>query len=276
MPTPSSVQIGAYRFDLAQNGHAVKDVDLGPTGEVSFPWNDWGDGLAPVEVGVNHVQGRSWYTSARGVDAAFPGQLVIQPQATTVSVASGQPALAAPFKQVDFAISGSINTYLVQAGTTVHRLNASTEWTSVVSLNGANAADAIVHGTLLGVAYASGYKHTSDGTTWTTVASTNALTDRFGVLAENVWRAERPNLLYSALGLTGTWSSSYTVGDSSYSVNSITGLEQVLMAGKEDGIYSIDNEGSVVQFTPELRSQADTNFASVSAATTFNGDFYFR
>ena len=274
MPLQTSIAIGAYRFDLhPKEGHTVQDVDLGPSGEVDFTMDDWAQGLNAADEGVNYVKGK--YTSGTGVDAAFPKQLILQPQATTISVASGQPALGAAFKQVDFTGGGTTNTYLIQAGTTVHALNGSQQWTAVASLNGNNATDAVTHGGNIIVAFSFGHKYTATGSgAWTSVPST--VTDRVGVLGQNIWRADRPNELYSASAINGTWSSAYTVSDSQFAINSLTGLEQVLMIGKEDGIYTIDQEGVVTPFTPELRPQYDTNFASVSAAVTFNGDYYFR
>lgn len=275
MPVPArTLRIGSYGFDLAEkNAHSVAEVDLGPTGEVQFSLPDWARGLQTVEQGLNWDKSPS-YVSARGCDAAFPGQIILQPQAVTIAVASGQPAIpTAPVKQVDFTVSGTTNTYL-GAGRYVYRLDSNNQWTQVLDLGaGISVADMVVHGGKLVVAYSTGYRHTTDGTTWTNVATA---ADRFGVLGQNVWRAVRPNSLYSASDVTSSWSSAYTVADSSFNVNSIVGLEQLLMVGKEDGIYSIDSEGVVTPFTPELRVYANSNFASVRAATTFNQDYYFR
>lgn len=273
MPTPRNVKIGNYYFDITE--HKADSIDLSPSGEVQFTTDDWSGGLADVETGPNWSPGSKKYVSARGADAAFPQQIILQPQAVTVSVASGQPALGAVIKQVDFTGGGTTNTYLVQTGTTIHALNGSQQWTAVASMNGNNATDAVVHGGAISVAFSHGHKYATTGSgAWTSVPST--ITDRLGVLGQNIWRSDSPNTLYSASAINGTWSSAYTVADSQFNVNSITGLEQVLMIGKEDGIYSIDAEGVVVPFTPELRAQADTNFASVKAACTFNGDYYFR
>lgn len=273
MPTPRAVKIGNYYFDAVE--HAIDSIDLSPSGEAQFTTDDWSGGLATVDVGPNWSQGSKRYVSARGADAAFPQQIVLQPQAVTVSVASGQPAIGAPIKQVDFTGGGTLNTYLVQSGTTVHALNGSQQWTAVASMNGNTATDAVVHGQNIVVAFTHGHKYAATGSgAWTSVAST--ATSRLAVLGQNIWRSASPNSLYSATAINGTWSSAYTVADTQFQVNSIGDLEQVLMVGKEDGIYSIDAEGVVVRFTPELRPQYNAVFASVSAVTTFNGDYYFR
>lgn len=272
MTVPAAVKIGNYYFDISE--HTADSIDLSPAGEVQFTTDDWREGLATIDTGMNWKSGSTRYVSAKGADGAFPQQIILQPEAVTVSVASGQTALAAPLKQLDFSVSGSTNTYLIQSGTTVHKLNGSNQWTACASMNGNNATDAVVHGGLLSVAFSAGHKYTSDGVTFTSVPST--ATDRLGVLGQNIWRAVRPNSLYSASAINGTWSSAYTVADSSFNVNSVVGHEQILMVGKEDGVYSIDSEGVVIPFTPELRTQANTAFASVKGAVTFNGDYYFR
>ena len=277
MAKPSSIAIGGYRFDLVgDKGHEVSDEDLSPGGPVSFSMDDWGGGLLRAEQGERANSG-SQYLSSRGVDAAFPHQLLIQPRAVTIPVASGQTAFgSAPLKQVDFTpTNAALNTYLITSGGRyAYKLDANAEWTVIRDLGaGFAAADIHVHGGRLGIAYTSGFQHAADDTSWTT--DTNDA-DRFGTLGANLWRAIRPNSLYSATAFNGTWSAAYTVADSTYNVNSLVGVEQLILVGKEDGIYTIDAEGTVIPFTPELRTQANASFASLRAAVTFNGDYYFR
>ena len=276
MAKPSSVAIGGYRFDLVgDKGHEVSDEDLSPGGPVSFSTDDWGGGLLRAEQGERAAEKQ--YLSARGAAAAFPHQIIIQPRAVTIPVASGQTAFgSAPLKQADFTPSGgSLNTYLItNAGRYVYRLTGSAEWTVARDLGGGLAAtDIHVHGARLGIAYTSGFQHTTDDSSWTT-DTTDA--DRFASLGANLWRAIRPNSVYSATAFNGTWSAAYTVADSTYNINSMVGVEQLLLIGKEDGVYTIDAEGTIVPMTPELRTQANANFASLRAAVTFNGDYYFR
>src|SRR5688572_9351838 len=96
-----SLKIGANTFVMPDvpGAHTVEDQKLGPSGPVSFTARSL-DGMLGVEEGIQFNPKR--YLSARGADAAFPGQVLIQPQATTVSVGSGQLALVAPLKSVDF------------------------------------------------------------------------------------------------------------------------------------------------------------------------------
>jgi hypothetical protein len=273
VPLPRSVKIGNFYFDISE--HQIDSIDLSPAGEVEFTTDDWSGGMLTVEDGLTHKNGSNKYVSVRGADAAFPQQIVLQPQAVTVAVASGQPTLSAPIKQVDFTGGGTTNTYLIQTGTSVHALNGSQQWTAVASMNGNNATDAVVHGGAISVAFSAGHKYATTGSgAWTSVPST--ATDRLGVLGQNIWRAVRPNTLYSASAINGTWSSAYTVADSQFNINSVGNLEQVIMVGKEDGVYTIDAEGVVTELTKELRPQANTSFASVKGWVAFNGDYYFR
>ena len=276
MAKPSSIAIGGYRFDMVgDKGHEVLDEDLSQGGPVSFSTEDWGKGLLTAENGDEHT-GTPQYLSARGVDAAFPHQLIIQPRAVTVAVANGQTAIgSAPLKQVDFTPSGgSLNTYMItSSGRYVYKLSNG-EWTVTRDLGvGLGATDIHVHGARLGIAYSSGFQHTADDSSWTT---DNTDADRFGTLGATIWRVIRPNSAYSSTAFNGSWTTAYSIADSTYNINSIVGVEQLLLIGKEDGIYTLDAEGTVVPFTPELRPQANTNFAALRAAITFNGDYYFR
>lgn len=269
------LKVGANTFlvpDVA-NAHTVEDHKLGPAGPVEFTMKTW-DGLLGVEEGIGFNPSR--YLSSRGGDGAFPGQVLIQPQATTVSVGSGQVALGSILKQLDFTTGGVTRAYAVGSYNTIHRTNTDTPpvWQSVGSLGGEQASDLVLFGSSIGVAHGSGFKHSSDGATWS--ADTDDA-DAFGVLGNTLYRVDRPNTIYAGSGGSfGTaWDSGSVAGDTNFDINSLTGLEQVLMIGREDGIYSIDADGTVAPFTPELRVIADGVFASVGRATVFNGDYYF-
>src|SRR5688572_9265469 len=93
------LRLGSNTFAMpdVQGAHTVQDEKLGPSGPVSFTWNGSG-GLLRIEEGISFQQ--NGYLSAKGADAAFPGYVFVQPQATTVSVGSGQLALVPALKQV--------------------------------------------------------------------------------------------------------------------------------------------------------------------------------
>ena len=273
MAVPSSfIKIGNYRFDLAEkNAHSVVDTDYSPGGAAEFTKDDFSGGMLSADQGI-YEQATPQYVSSRGVDAAFAHQLILQPAATTVTNA-GTAFPGDPIRQVDFTPTGGSNTaFLIVAGRIVYRYSAGT-WIDARDLGAFTASDIVVHGGNLGIAYTSGHQYSSDATNWTT---DNADADRLGVLGQNLWKAIRPNSIYSATAFGGTWSAAYTVADSSYNINSLTGVEQLLMIGKEDGLYTVDAEGTIIPLTPELRPQANANFASLRAVTTFNNDFYFR
>jgi hypothetical protein len=216
------------------------------------------------------------YITSKGADAAFPGQVICQPQATTISVGSG-PALGSVLKQVDFTASGgNINTFLVENQRYQHKLSGANTWTQAVDLgSGQVGKDGIVHGGFVAIGYGSGGQvYSADGASFTVATANKA--DAYGALNANIYRAVRPNTVYAATAINGTWDSGSSIADASFNINSLNGIEQILMIGKEDGVYSIDSEGLVVPFTPELRIQANANFASVRANESFNGDYYFR
>ena len=286
---PAELRIGDLALEV-EPSHLIEEEALGPTGPLSLDIGDWAGGLLLVEQG-DKWQNTPQYLSAR-LDAAFPGQVICLPQANTVSVASGQTlgnfAGGMPVKQIDFTPSGgSANAFMVMqdnvpsAGRYVWRLSGSDPtapgfgWTQADDLGGGNRGfDIAVSDNRIGVAAGTFYRHSADGAAWTNVATGAHV---FAQLGPQLWRGVRPNLLYSTLGgFTGTWSSSNSVGDASYDLNSLVGVEQLLMAGKKDGAYTLDGQGASIQMTPETRLMAFADMASIRAATTFNGDYYFK
>lgn len=272
-----NLKIGANTFVVpnVKGAHTVEDQKLGPSGPVEFTWkNPAAEGLLGIEEGIEFVPNK--YLSSKGADAAFPGQVLIQPQATTVSVGSGQVALGAPIKQIDATFGGVTRAYLVGSYNTIHRTNTDTPpvWTAVGSLGGEPAGDIALFGSSIAVAHGSGYKQSSDGATWT--ADTDDA-DRLGVLGDTLYRVDLPNVIYAGTGgsLGTAWDSGSSIGDSSWNINSLAAVEQVLLIGKEDGVYSIEEDGTVVPFTPELRTIADSVFASTARVAVFNSDYYF-
>ena len=272
-----NLRMGSYTFIVpdTQGAHTVQDQKLGPSGPVDFTFkNTDGGGLLGVEDGVEFQPNK--YLSARGADCAFPGQVIIQPQATTVSVGSGQPALGYPLKSVDFTESSVTRHYLVGSNNTIFRTNSDTPpvWVAVGSLGGEPATDILVYSGAVGVAHGTGFRYSTDGTTWT--ADTDDA-DILGALGNTLYRVDRPNTIYAGTGASfGTaWDSGSSVADTSYNINSLLGIESVLLIGKEDGVYSIDETGTVVPFTPELRFIANAVFASAARVAAFNGDYYF-
>lgn len=292
MPVNSRVFIGSFDFDLIDVGktipgtrrrripHSVQDEATGPKGQVNFTMQDWVAGLATVEEGLDYHQKPKYISatmsSGGAADAAFPGQILCQPSATTVSVGSG-PALGSILAQVDFTASGgSINTFLIENQRYQHKLSGANTWTQAVDLgSGQTGKDGIAHGGKVAIGYGSGGQvYSADGVTFTVATANKA--DAYGALGANLYRAVRPNTVFAASAVDGAWDSGTTVADSSFNINSIVGLEQILAIGKEDGIYSFDNGGVVTPFTPELRTQANANFASIQASESFNGDYFFR
>lgn len=281
MPSDSRIFITSgstvYDFDLAdiQAPHTIAEPAIGPSGMVNFTMDNWAGGMQSIEDGIDYAK-KPTYITSKGVDAAFPGQVICQPMATTVSVGSG-PALGSIIAQIDFTASGgSINTFLIENQRYQHKLSGANTWTQAVDLgSGQVGKDGIAHGGNICIGYGSGGQvYSSTGVSFTVATANKA--DAYGALGANLYRAVRPNTVYAATAVDGTWDAGSIIADSSFSINSLGGLEQVLLIGKEDGLYSIDIEGIVTPFTPELRPQANANFASIRASDSFNGDYFFR
>jgi len=276
VPSLSGVTGRTYPFQMLK--HEVQETALGPEGEVRAGWNDWHQGMLTAFEGEMDA-GLPKFVSALGVDTFFPHQVLVQPVATTLAVASGAEALGVPVKQIDFVPSGgSIQTYLVQESRYLHRLNGSAQWARVLDVGvGNEVKDLIGAQNYLEAAVGSGspIRESADGTTW---ASLSIYADRFAILNDQLWRALRPYFMYSTLLSASpySWSSAYTVSDYGSNINSLTPVEQLLMIGKTDGPYSIGSDGASDAMAPELRPQANTDFASLRATVCFNSDYYFR
>ena len=253
-----------YDFDLAIPGknapirgrrrfpHIISEPAIGPSGPIGFTMQDWSQGTQTVEEGIEYKQ-KPKYISSKGVDAAFPGQVILQPAVTNVMFGSG-PALGQIITQVDFTASGgAINTFLVENQRYQHKLSGGS-WTQSVDLgSGQVGKDGIAHGGNIAIGYGSGGQvYSADGVTFTVATANKA--DAYGALGANIYRAVRPNTVFAASAINGSWDSGSTIADSGYNINSLVGIEQVLLIGKEDGVYSIDSDGTVVPFTPELLS----------------------
>lgn len=264
-------------FDLIGNSpHVVDDQPLGPSGAIVFTMDDWSDGMLSIEEGLQYRQGMRKYVSSTGGDAAFPGQVIVQSVASQLSVGSGATQIGEVIKQLDFVPSGgTINTYLIanNSGNVFRITNPGTtnNWT-IVDNPGSVPTDLVVHGGFIATAYDTGYSRSPNGTVWT-ASTTDA--DAFGTLNQNIYRADE-NIVYGATALDGSWDAGTVIGDNNSDINSLLALEQILMVGKTDGIYTVDAEGTSVQMTPELRTQRNANIAPVRAVATFNGDYYFR
>jgi hypothetical protein len=278
VPASTRIWIGNYDFDLADVNapHTIAEVSMAQEGPIAYTMQDWSGGLQSVEEGIEYRR-LPKYISATGVDAAFPGQVICQPGVVAVSVGSG-PVLGQAIRQVDFTPSGgTISSFLIENNRYQHKISvANPVWTQSVDLgSGQLGTDGIAHGGKIAIGYGSGGQvYSADGVSFTVATANKA--DAYGALGANLYRGVKPNTVYAATAVDGTWDSGSSIGDSSFPINSITGLEQVLMIGKQDGIHSIDADGTVVPFTPELRSQSNLLMALIRGTATFNNDFYFK
>ena len=260
--------IGAVRLDVLPD-HKVEEETLGREGPFAATWADWGQGLLTAVEGIHAPPEARKYLSARGVDASFPQQAIAQSQLTKVLPGWTSP----PLKFVDF--QGRSYTAV---GSHVWRSNAGdlTVWNDVYTA-AATISDIIAWGGYIIIARGAGYDYSATGAaaSWTAVATA---ADYFAALNQQLWRAVKPNsLFFNTLVITApAWSSSTLVGEAGYNITSVVGLEQVLLVGKEDGVYTLDQDGNPQQLTPELRLAPSSNNAHVKASCTFNGDYYFR
>lgn len=273
-----SIKIGSVRVDLIESpgAHSASAQAMGPEGPVSMYQSDFSGGMLDLFDGmyIRPGQPTDKFLSAKGADTRVAHQVILQPEATTVTAV---PSVSVPFKQFDHVPSGgSVVSFLLTSGRYVHRFpngGSAFEATPALDFGAAGViGDGVSQAGYAVVGAVGTYAYSNVGTSWAAVATA---ADRLGVLNDNLWRAQRPNLMYSAASPTGTWTSSYNAADAGYNINSLTGLEQLLIIGKEDGVFGIDAYGATTPFTPELRFQPDSNVAPQRGAVAFNGDYYF-
>jgi len=111
------------------------------------------------------------------------------------------------------------------------------------------------------------YRHSPTGNSgdWTEATGNVPLyADFLAALNENLWRFNQLNVADNAAvapAMGGNWSADYKVGDKSYDFTWVLNHRGILVIGKEDGLYSIDQYGNAEQLIPELRASShELNF----------------
>jgi hypothetical protein len=108
---------------------------------------------------------------------------------------------------------------------------------------------------------------TPDAVTFTQMvyAGTNAdapKADLVVAIRSQIWKAVKPNKIYSATDPTlgSSWTSTATlIGESSKKITGLAPYQVDIAIAKEDGLWSVDRSGNDFQIAPELRSVSDPN-----------------
>ncbi len=266
--------------------------DFPATIESVYAIEDWSSGLSPLR--LNKLESSYW--TAKGVDARRVHQVICSPAMIQVQATGNVNLAGVPIRAMDFS-----GAFYLAAGTTVYQLTGTPgqpSWTPVYTAAG-TLSDLQVFGvssayaisgtstSYLLAAWGTGYAYSTDGVTWVLggqAGQTNAdntKADFFATVRFQLWKAVRPNKLYSCLDIANTasannqWTSTANnVGDASQNITSLLGFNVDIAVGKTDGLWTIDRAGNDFPVIPELKFVA--NASNVNVLRTWRGGLHFN
>lgn len=230
--------------------------------EPGDPLRRWRIPLHPFIGGLNVDRlGSSPATYAKAnADATYPGQLLFPPKVYSLTMANGDtPIQAIEFNSKTFFIGGRYAYYL---DATTNTLTEDKDF----GVGKSAACAAVFNGELIvGMGETEKIYKRTTGAVWTQAGdATYAIA--LGVVGQYLWRAESTNKLSncSTTPLTlANWTpaspNQYSVGDSTYAVNTIIDYGGIPWAGKGDGMYAPDPQSRFKHQTPQLRRTPHTD-----------------
>ena len=228
----------------------------------SDPQQPWRVPLHPFDAGIT---GDGKIINPRGygkasADATYPGKLLHPPKANSVTVTNGSnPSKAVEFNSLVFFLGGRYMHYYNPADNTV---------TQDKDFGvGLAAVDMAVFNSELVVAMGESEKLYTRNTagTWTQ-ATDNTFAIALGVVNSQLWRAESTNKISNCITAPRTLTSwapaspnQYTVGDTTYAINTIKDYNGAIYVGKGDGMYAVDPTFKFNNQTPQLLRRPHTD-----------------
>ena len=187
-------------------------------------------------------------------DASYGNMLLRAPRAYSVTMTNGNlPSKAVEFNSLVFLLGGRYMYYYNPAAGTV------TEDKDFGA--GKAAIDMAVFNSELVVAMGESEKLYTRNTagTWTQ-ATDNTFAIALGVVNSQLWRAESTNKISNCITAPRTLTSwapaspnQYTVGDTTYAINTIIDYNGAIYVGKGDGMYAVDPTFKFNNQTPQLK-----------------------
>lgn len=236
--------------------------DINREVEVAFAQDDFSGGLADdLRFGFRSQQKVRW---AKNADTSF-GLLLPGPKVTTIGATiTNKPTLAVQRGNITYVAAGAD---LYQVTNNITRTLDVTFAASITAL--------LVWGGYLvvGLGSSTNFRYRASDTLTGAFSDGGAAAHFLAAESYRLYRANQPNDLYVADGITGPWTSSFKVGDSSFNITGLAVVDGVLVIGKEDGPYTFASDLEAEPLAPELRIQADAQVCKVMA--TFNRDLYF-
>lgn len=252
----------SYRFALSPTGRGGRGLTIQTRAwEPGDPQQAWRVPLHPWDAGLNsdRLTNKRAYAKANA-DTSYNGLLLFPPAHNAVTLTNAVlPDKVAEFNSLMFMRSGRYAYYFDPSA------NTATE-DEDLGLGNAITDIEVFNGELV-VAMGESVKLYTRNTagTWTQ-ATGNTFATALGVVGSRLWRSESTNKVSSATTAPRTLTSwtpaspnQYTVGDSTYAVNTIIDYGGVPWVGKADGMYSPDPASRFINQTPQLRKYPHTD-----------------
>ena len=221
----------------------------------------WRVPLHPWDAGLNsdRLTNKRAYAKANA-DTSYNGLLLPPPLHTAVTLTNAVlPDKTVEFNSLMFLRSGRYAYYFDPSANTATEDEDLTVGKAITDLE-------VFNGELV-VAMGETEKLYTRATSGTYTQATDATyATALGVVGARLWRSETTNRLSSCTtaprsltSWTPAGSSAYSVGDSTYAINTIIDYGGVPWVGKADGMYSPDPASRFINQTPQLRRNPHTD-----------------
>ena len=230
-----------------------------PEQELIWAQDDWSNGF-----GQEDYDEPGFYADAENVDGRFKGQLILSPLLTYTAPSSGTIAFGVPY----FCVFG--NTLYLGAGRYLYTYDYTGEdWGSTAEDFGVGETitDLKVYNGYMYIALNSStkYYYTANGTSFTQSTAADGYAEKFVIVQDTLWKLKSNGDVKSTTDGTnsGTWSSSYQMGDTSDVGRNLLSLERVLFIFKDSGAFTIDSYGEKWRLFNSPSSTQETNYLAV-------------
>ena len=251
-----------YTFPITEENGARKIIFKSRPWQDADPTYPFRKSLFPIDGGVSrdHLDPASRNYGKNNGDASYPNSWVHPPLLTTITLTNGAtPYKFKVFNSKIFVLGGRYMYYIDPT------TNTATEDKDFGV--GKTAVDMEVFNNELVVAMGESEKIYTRNTsgTWTQ-ATDNTFAIAFGVVDSKLWRGEEVNEISNCITAPRTLASyaptdgnEYTVGDDTWSINSIVDFQGSIWVGKGDGFYAADPTFIFHNQTPQIQKNPNVD-----------------
>jgi hypothetical protein len=250
--------------------------------EVVLEKSDWSGGLGAY---LHNPNQPNRYGMAITADCTVKGKMMLGPYRYEVGPGSGDAAFASTCKAATEFPVATVPTLFIGNGRYFYKLagwGSSPYFDQVHDLGSATESYNFTQYQsylFAAVEGAVGYRYTTDGASWTTsnLGSNGLYANRFAVVngALHKMRGQQHAVVTAvaaALNAGSNWSTESLLGDICW-MHEILGANNSIVICQEDGIYTIDGFGTVVDLFPELKTVR--NVDNGQRSRVFMNDVYY-